>query len=347
MLIDKEQVIKQFPEAKISNASGHIEYVVHCRKFHKKGGKYKLSINSETGAFMCNDCGWKGNALQEFFDEGSQFFAGMKIYRKTDIAESTSSFRSYNHIEWRDGIPSPGKLKPILSLDPGHPAINYLKNRGVTDKDCEAYDIKYCSHGYYNFCSKMGTTSGRIIFPIYMCSKLVGWQARQIDRNGQDREVWHGDEIGWWKPKKVKLSDGKITYSDYEVPKYYTCPGMHRSRSLLNFDYAIKDSDMVVVVEGPIDCIKVGERSVATFGKKITKDQIRILKSNWSKILMILDEEVDISEPWFKELENSFDGVYFVWMKLSNFEDPGSASREEIWKQIKQNTENDYGAKIS
>lgn len=336
MTISKETILKTFPEAKVSTSSGHVEYVVHCRKYHRKGGRYKLSINAESGVFMCNDCGWKGNALFEFFDEGAQFFSGMKIYRKTEETELTSSIQSYNQVEWSDGVPSPGVLSPMTSLDSAHPAVEYLTHRGVTKQDCELYDIQYCSKGYYNFCSRLGTTSGRIIFPIYMSNKLVGWQARQVDKNNGKRLVWKGEESGWWEPKPIKLSNGDKAYIDYEVPKYYTCPGMHRSRSLLNFDYALENTELVVVVEGPIDCVKVGKNSVATFGKKLTKDQIRILKSNWSNVLMILDEEVDTNQQWFKELENSFDGVYFLWMKLSNYEDPGSATREEIWKQIKQ-----------
>ena len=318
----------------MSTSSGHAEYVVHCKKPHRKGGKYKLSINGETGAFMCNDCGWKGNAMVEFFDEGSQFFSGMKIYRNSEPPDQSTTFRSLNQIEWKDSIPSPGKMQEIETLPDGHPALVYLYERGITIKDCKTFNIKYCVRGYYNFCSRLGTTSGRLIFPIYMSNKLVGWQARQIESNTQRKQVWRGEDNGWWSPDKIKLSDGKDSYSDYEVPKYYTCPGMHRSRALLNFDNASKNSDEVVVVEGPVDCIKVGEKSVATFGKRLTKDQIRILKSNWSSVLMILDSEVDTEENWFKQLEDSFDGIYFSWMKLEGFDDPGSATKAEIWKQI-------------
>jgi hypothetical protein len=342
MSLDIETVSKIFPEAKISNASGHIEYVVHCRKFHKKGGKYKLSINADTGVFMCNDCGWCGNAFNEFFDEGNQFFAGLQVYRPTNDFKFNNTFHNFNTEEWIDGIPKPGTLIDISGLNNDHPAIIYLADRGVDKNLASLFQVKYCQNGLYNFSSRLGTTSGRIIFPVYVFGKLVGWQARQIDKTDSKsyRYVWKGEEIGWWKPHKIILSDGTKTYADYEVPKYYTCPGMQRSRALFNFDQAVSNTDYTIVVEGPIDCIKVGKNCVATFGKKITKDQIRILKSNWSKIILLLDTEVNTQENWFNELEKSFDGVYFRYMKLSGYNDPGEATTKEIWKQIKENIRN-------
>lgn len=337
MSLEIETVSEIFPEVRTSTASGHLEYIVHCPKFHRKGGKYKLSINADSGAFICHDCGYTGSAFVDFFDLGAQFFRGFKINR-SDTTQNTYTSRLpfiRHRKEWKDGIPSPGILKKISSLDLDHPAVEYLELRKISPDQADNFGIKYCRDGYFNFSSKMGTTSGRLIFPVFMSNKLTGWQARQIELNTKkNRYVWKGDEVGWWDVPKITTSTNDIKYQDYEVPKYYTCPGMQRSRCLLNFDSAIKNKKFVVVVEGPIDCIKVGKNSVATFGKRLTKDQIRILCSNWSHILMLLDGEVDEKEDWFKMLEKSFDGVYFNYMKLNGFNDPGEASSGEIWKQI-------------
>ena len=340
MSLEIETVSEIFPEVRTSTASGHLEFIVHCPKFHRKGGKYKLSINSDTGAFICHDCGYKGNAFVDFFDIGAQFFRGAKIHRTDTTKEGFNQRFSFvgHRKEWKDGVPSPGILKKVSSLELDHPAVEYLELRNISTEQADSFGIKYCCDGYFHFSSKMGTTSGRLIFPVIMNNKLTGWQARQIDLNTKkNRYVWKGDRFGWWEVPQIITTTKDVKYQDYEVPKYYTCPGMQRSRSLLNFDSAIKNKNFVVVVEGPIDCIKVGNNCVATFGKRLTKDQIRILCSNWSRVLMLLDSEVDEKEDWFKMLEKSFDGVYFNYMKLKGFNDPGEASRQEIWKQITKN----------
>ena len=169
-----------------------------------------------------------------------------------------------------------------------------------------------------------------------MNNVLMGWQARQIEDKGENgtRFVWKGEDLGWERMAKISSPGEDDRWEDSDVPKYYTCPGMQRSKSLFNFDNAIKNEEFVVVTEGPIDCLKTGLNSVATFGKKLTRDQIRILCSNWPKILMILDQDVSTEDEWFKNLESSFKGVYLLTMHLDGFKDPGDAPRSEIWKQI-------------
>lgn len=351
MPIDIETVQERFPEVKVSTSAGHVEYNVHCPKYHKKGGIYKLSINADTGAFMCHDCGYTGSAYKEFFDDGLQFFRGLKINRSknSEIYHPRVTMQKARKI-WKDGVPSPGEMVKVSELDAAHPACIYLQERGVDPALTDKFFLRYCTDGYFDFSARLGTTSGRIIFPIVMDGTLVGWQARQIEKKIEgSRAVWKGDSAGWWQPKMVDDGKGGSEYEDKNVPKYYTCPGMHRSRSLLNCDVATLNPNFVVVVEGPVDAIKVGDNAVATFGKRLTKDQVRILCARWSRVIMLLDGEVDTEETWFKNLESSFRGVYFAWMKLDGFEDPGAASHEEIWRQLteKFGDLNAYRPKIS
>ena len=42
MSLDFEEVERVFPEVSQSTSSGHLEFTVHCPRFHKKGGKYKI-----------------------------------------------------------------------------------------------------------------------------------------------------------------------------------------------------------------------------------------------------------------------------------------------------------------
>lgn len=335
MSIELSDVEKIFPEVIPSMASGHMEFVVHCPRFHKKGGRYKMSINADTGAYICHDCGHTGSANRDFFDKSSQFFAGMKINRAKVEHNYANDYWAKKEI-WADDIPSPGKMVEISTLNEGHPVWEYLNSRGIASQDVSDFGLKYCTAGNYNFSAKMGTTAGRIIFPVVMAKKLVGWQARQIERvEGNAKLVWQGEDLEWRSFGKITSpDDGSWRWEDAGVPKYYTCPGMQRSRALFNFDKAKLSKGYVIVTEGPVDALKVGSQAVATFGKKLTRDQIRILSSNWPKILMILDSEIDTEEEWFKRLEESFSGVYLICMKLDGFHDAGEATRDEIWNQI-------------
>jgi len=349
MSLQIETVESVFPEVRVSSHGDHTEYIVHCRKFHKKGGKYKLSINADSGVFICHDCGWVGNAFSQFFDEASQFFSGMQVHRTDNKVHLSRGLYLNTKKEWQDGVPSPGEMHNISALKNGHPALKYLNERNISHSLADESGIKYCSKGYFDFCSRMGTTSGRIIFPVFMNKKLMGWQARQIEvKANESRFIWKGETQRWWETQIIELSTGEKKYEDYNVPKYYTCPGMQRSSCLLNFDSATNNRNFVVVVEGPIDALKVGKNSVATFGKQLTNNQVRLIKSNWSRVLMILDSEINPNEEWFRKLEKNFQGVYFIYMKLTGFHDAGEADSKTIWKQItdKFGDLNDYNPKI-
>jgi len=330
-MITAEQILAEFPEARESESDGHIEYYVHCRRSHRKGGIYKMSINGDTGLYYCHDCGASGSVLNDYLDIANQFLPS-SIEREAVVQKK----KKKEYIEWKDGIPSPGDMMEMSSLDDDHPAIVYVKKRGMTVDIISRYGITYCRKGQYKFSNGGGTTSGRIVFPVYMLGKLVGWQARIIDTftpRGR-RAVWQGEDIGWIYP--IKQEDG--TWSDFIVPKYFTCPGMKRGASIFGFDLALaQGKDLVVITEGPVDCLKVGQKSISTFGSKLTNQQIRIIKSNWDSIIWLLDKDIDTESTWFhRVLSDLSTGSSVNWLKLSSCLDPGESNQQEIWKEIHQ-----------
>ena len=335
-MIDKDLILKEFPEARESDSSGHLEYYVHCRKAHKKGGLYKMSINSETGVYYCHDCGATGNVENDYLDITNQFLS--YAIERDDVAHKKRERKDLK--DWDNGIPTPGTLIKMFDLDDEHPAIVYLAKRGITKDVMATYGLLYCEAGQFRFSGGLGTTSGRIVFPVYMSGVLTGWQARVVETTTPKgrRAVWHGEKEGWIYP--IKNDDE--SWSDCAVPKYYTCPGMKRYSALFGFDRAISQGrDLVVVVEGPIDCLKVGQKAICTFGSKITNQQIRIIKSNWDKhIVWILDQDIDTDSKWFKgveaEMSEGVESLY--WMKLKTAKDPGDLTQDEIWKEINDNT---------
>ena len=98
-------------------------------------------------------------------------------------------------------IELPGTMTPIDRLPPETPARRYLEGRG--------YDVNHLSQRYgvmypLDVKPRHAAVAGRIVIPVYMRGRLVGWQARRI-----------GDLPEW-----------KAT------PKYLSCPGMKKSQIL-------------------------------------------------------------------------------------------------------------------
>jgi DNA primase len=110
---------------------------------------------------------------------------------------------------------------------------------------------------------------GRIIIPVYLEGKLIGWQARYL-----------GEQPNLGKPPSK------------DIPKYIFSSGFPRSRALYNFDNA-KQQPFVVVVEGATKVWRFGPEAVATFGKCVTSQQIALLAARWTKIVVMLDPNAE------------------------------------------------------
>jgi len=324
-----DEVLDVFPEATKSESDRHVEYYVHCRQFHKKGGRYKMSINAETGAYYCHDCGVKGNAITEFFDPAMVFLKSVAVSRE----EAKTEKKKREVDEWIDGIMSPGNIVPVHTLSDDHVAWEYLlDDRGLTKEQVKWSNLYYCdAPGNFKIGKKYDATGGRIIFPYYSCDKLVGWQAREISYTKNNiRYVWTGKKFD-----KRRMMPS-LKWEDAVVPKYYTCPEMQRKRIIYNYDIAKEhNKDEVILVEGPIDCIKAGKGSVATMGNKITYEQRKIITTIWNTIYWILDPGVKIDDKSFFDclidMQNS-SNVYYTFM--DNGKDPGASTPQEIQNQI-------------
>jgi hypothetical protein len=344
-MITLEQIQEAFPEARPTMSSGQLEYYVNCPKFHKKGGRYKMTINAETGWFLCHDCLYKGNAHDLYLNQLPEMLSRLRVskeglkctpvHRYTDVPTFTAK---PGEILWgKNKIRAPGETKHVSELDSNHPACVYLNSRGFNPKDHGStgeFPILYCTKGYFVSMGGHCTTQGRLVFPVVMNDDIVGWQARYIDFKLADEKTGEVCRYVWRDPKFVKITknaDGE--WRDHHIPKYYTCPGMQRSSTLYNFDGARK-TKLVVAVEGPLDAVRVGPEAVATFGKMITSQQRKLLKTYWDSIILIRDEDVDPDSQNFQEIVGDLSICGVIHFKMKGYKDPGDAPRTEIWNQV-------------
>jgi len=303
-----------------------------------------MEINAETGWAHCHNCGHNEYVRDKFIDPLEEDFPDLfpKRVEDTGIRERAAHHQQARRggLMWSDEVEAPGEMVALSALADDHPAIEYLRRRNFDIAEIRNFGpndaLYYCTKGQISFTEGKGTTSGRIIFPIYMHGAIKGWQARQIEYvleetgDSGEKAVWNGTV--WKKFRKIKGE-----WQDRFVSKYYGLPGMRRSSLLFGFDTA-RRFKQVVVVEGPLDKVRVGPCCVGSMGMHIGPDQINLIKTYWHGCCIIRDPGVPADDIKFKRLLASLSPLPVTTLTLENRLDPGATPRESIWKQIAQIT---------
>ena len=195
----------------------------------------------------------------------------------------------------------PGYVIPLNELPAAHPAISYLASRGWEDLQelIQYYGVGFCCAAP----DKFHTAEGRLIAPIYFGGKYVGWQARVIG-----------------EPMKNQ-------------PKYYTMPGLQKSKILYNFDIASR-YPFGVVVEGVTDVWAYGPPAVGLLGKTASTRQRSLIvdmtrSGRWQHVIIMLDGDA-VDE--MQELCDLLAGVpNLSCIQLPNGNDPADIDRVTLY----------------
>jgi len=294
---------------KLSQSKQGTCYRICCPYCPKTGNgpdrNYKLYITPAIGLFHCFRC-----------DEAGPIDSLLADYKPGVIEQQVT------HIEpLPSHIVSPGNLISLNNLSDDHIAIRYLKQRRFNIYELSNYyGVKFCDEG--KLFAGMFNTTNTVVFPFWMNTKLIGWQARLL--YDPDKIVKEQYEIYGFQ----KDEDG-----EYIVPpKYFTAPGLDKGRILFNYDQA-RTFKSVVICEGTFDAIRVGCNAVATLGKGVTDNQAKLIKAYWDFAVILLDPGDADRE--MKELNNTLKlSIPCVRVALQGYKDAGEAPREEIWNQI-------------
>lgn len=246
--------------------------------------KYKLYVNDEKKHFNCFKCDFNsGNydvfdfvAISEGIDRGEAILRLTREYAETapswesivDACKSNPVEVEEHHIpaiKTIPHLPSNAKVLTNPEVEEEKPFWDYLLNRGFEPSEVLATQAHYIaaedvpifdSHG-----RRRGNIGRRVIFPVYGGNHdLVSWLSRSTD----------GRE-----------------------PKYLNAPETEMARTL--WPYVPTSKKRAVLVEGLIDSLSVrrlGVATYATFGKKLSSDQISLLKS-WGIEEIVLFYDVD------------------------------------------------------
>jgi hypothetical protein len=241
------------------NKDGTTEIVHSClldriEPHHANGDAHASAwANIEKGLYVCSVY-WSGDILRLIQKlEGVEDLDGITPVIGDFLngaTKDTDSFRQ--EIEAAFAQQSYSVEIPSYServLDPWRVSHPYMREaRGVSHEAQERLSIGYDAN------------ENRIVFPHFWEGKLVGWQKRAIPASPD----WPGTVPDW--------------------PKYRSSSGMPKSETLYGYDEAKRiKSRQVVVVESPMSVAKavslwIGIPVLATFGAKVSKTQIDLLK---------------------------------------------------------------------
>lgn len=249
-------------------SNDHTEFSTNCPKCVERGEsrpdtKGRLWVNPKKGTFFCYNCHWDGNLvrlIQHY--SNANYEAALKILK----GKTPNPLEHLNFTLLQEMIDDEDDRESMSAVDlpygfksfEEHPDESvftaYLEYRGIP--------LEYAvSHGW-GF-TETGYTANRIIVPCYQDDELVFWQARDVLE--EEHEAW-----------------GTKEYRKVLNPR-----GVSANKVLYNFDNA-KEYQEIVLVEGFIDAVKVGDMAVATNGKHLHPAQMDLLTQTKAERICIL-----------------------------------------------------------
>ncbi len=259
-------------ESGVSYRQNKRSFIFTCPRCMKKD---KLMMFKADGRFVCWVCAetssFKGRPEFALVELLGLPFATIKEKIYGDLAEQTdASFFNLGLLDFYGDEPLPKELVeqqkglafPLDFYPLDHQFATkgreYVLGRGITMEMAKFYDLRYCP------------VQKRVIFPVKVGQKLLGWQARYILAT-----EWEDEETGDLK----------------KIPKILTTG---KRDTVLMFQDRLVGSDHAIICEGPVDALKchLAGGNVATMGKVVSQEQIQLVKrSGVRKIYLGLDRD--------------------------------------------------------
>lgn len=308
--VDPEALQRLLEDSGVSYRTSKRSYIFTCPRCSKPG---KLMMFRADGRFICWVCaetsGFKGRAefaLTELLGLPINSIRE-KIYGEHfgELEEGAFSIQLADYFDEDEEIPADlvaqakGIQYPLdfypLEHEFARKGRAYMEKRGVPLDVAKRYDLRYCP------------VQQRVIFPIKVGPKLLGWQARAIFPT----EIFD-EETGETR----------------KIPKILTTGPRD---TVLMFQDNLVGSEHAVLCEGPVDAIKchlVGG-AVASMGKVVSRRQIDIIcRSGVKRVYLGLDP--DAATETMKLLAAFGELEIYRLLPLPGYEDLGDMPLEAV-----------------
>lgn len=254
-----EKLLAFIESAGLSYKENSRSFVFDCPKCRKKD---KLYMEKRGGKFICFYCseteGYRGRPEFALADLALTPIREVKKFLYGDAHSGTameldlhlSDFFGDEETVDVDAVSIPEIAYPWDYYPIDHPfsrrGAEYLAGRGIDLALAQEYHLRY------------SPAKRRVVFPVELGERLVGWQERLVI------------DSRFWDEEKERYVDSAKMLSSKDIP----------TAQVVMFANRLRDSNHVVVCEGPIDAIKMHKAggNVATMGKAIGQGQIRTIR---------------------------------------------------------------------
>ncbi|MEZ8428217.1 DNA primase [Vibrio cyclitrophicus] len=330
-----------------------------CCPFHNEKTP-SFSVSQEKQFYHCFGCGVHGNAIDFMMEferldfveaiEELASFLGLDVPREQRSGEISTTPRA-NSEQKRNLYDLMGGISNFyrsqLKISANKPAIDYLKNRGLSGEIVQKFGIGYVADewdlvrknfGQQKEAQDMLVTGGmliendkgnrydrfrgRVMFPIRdRRGRVIGFGGRVLE-DGTPKYLN--------SPETPIFHKGKELYGLYEVMQAY------------------REPPQILVVEGYMDVVALAQYgvdySVASLGTSTTGDHVQMLFRQTSTVVCCYDGDRAGKEAAWRALENALEflktGNTLKFLFLPDGEDPDSYIREHgknAFEQLVQN----------
>ncbi|MEZ8700347.1 DNA primase [Vibrio cyclitrophicus] len=330
-----------------------------CCPFHNEKTP-SFSVSQEKQFYHCFGCGVHGNAIDFMMEferldfveaiEELASFLGLDVPREQRSGEISTTPRA-NSEQKRNLYDLMGGISNFyrsqLKISANKPAIDYLKNRGLSGEIVQKFGIGYVADEWdlvrKNFGQQKETQDmlvtggmliendkgnrydrfrGRVMFPIRdRRGRVIGFGGRVLE-DGTPKYLN--------SPETPIFHKGKELYGLYEVMQAY------------------REPPQILVVEGYMDVVALAQYgvdySVASLGTSTTGDHVQMLFRQTSTVVCCYDGDRAGKEAAWRALENALEflktGNTLKFLFLPDGEDPDSYIREhgkDAFEQLVQN----------
>lgn len=330
-----------------------------CCPFHNEKTP-SFSVSQEKQFYHCFGCGVHGNAIDFMMEferldfveaiEELASFLGLDVPREQRSGEISTTPRA-NSEQKRNLYDLMGGISNFyrsqLKISANKPAIDYLKNRGLSGEIVQKFGIGYVADewdlvrknfGQQKEAQDMLVTGGmliendkgnrydrfrgRVMFPIRdRRGRVIGFGGRVLE-DGTPKYLN--------SPETPIFHKGKELYGLYEVMQAY------------------REPTQILVVEGYMDVVALAQYgvdySVASLGTSTTGDHVQMLFRQTSTVVCCYDGDRAGKEAAWRALENALEflktGNTLKFLFLPDGEDPDSYIREhgkDAFEQLVQN----------
>jgi DNA primase len=219
----------------------------NCPICDDDNNKGNLEVNVEKSLYHCWACGdseGTHGTLGKLFDKfGSK--KQKKLYNILKPETIQVREKKIDKVKLPDGYKKFSEVSQVYPVR--RQAMNYLKNRGITDEMVEKYQIGFCDTGDHN---------GRIIIPSYnKKNELNYYISRSWDPNSRYKyknPIAPKDEIIFWEniidwSKDIYLVEG--VFDGLFLPNSIPMLGKHMSQLLFETIYNNAKGDIVICLD--------------------------------------------------------------------------------------------------